>query len=441
MTGRPLNRAAVKPERLGGGRKISPRIFTAARKPGFSGLSCFLRSILHGGGQAVFERLRSHQLWAIRVERCWLTAVSARLRKLAPPGALKSGNMILDNKEAGHFEKLQALVAESDEILIASPFLARDISVLLNGLGVSDSIRKATLLTVLGTFDQALDKPALLSHFFSYCTNNKINARLLINERLHSKIYLFKRSGKAHQAVVTSANFTRKGLNENHETGVAIGDSSSLDAVEAIFFDDYYELTPRDVEKIKQAAESHKKNWRKEKKRSPDFDPWAHIDMPADIPRPYPNCDYYIKPMGWSGDHYDQHEPIDTKLHFSKITPHVCIGDILICYAVGPNSLLGYYEIITEPERDEASERWPWFVMGKCLSPAFSARFWETGLTLSKAASDYRKSFPGEPLTAAGNDTLNALMYGKDKLKLDGAFADYLISQISLSDKSLRNAE
>jgi len=68
----------------------------------------------------------------------------------------------------------------------------------------------------------------------------------------------------------------------------------------------------------------------------------------------------------------------------------------------------------------------------RCLSPAYSNHFWDTGVTLTKAVKCYNFQYPGEPLTSTGNTTLGALQWGIDKIKLDKSFADYLLALIRI---------
>lgn len=181
------------------------------------------------------------------------------------------------------------------------------------------------------------------------------------------------------------------------------------------------------------AAKKHKEKYGTHHHKTPVFNPWDHVAL-ADGAQVLPlDRNYYIKPVGCAEDPYEDHMPIGPKLFFSKTKPHVQSGDILICYAVGPLDLLGYYEILSPPEYDDSNERWPWFVMTKCLSPQYSARFWESNLKLTETVRSYNKQYPDDPVTVAGNKTLGALQWGKDKIKLDRDFAEHLISLIQLA--------
>lgn len=57
-------------------------------------------------------------------------------------------------------------------------------------------------------------------------------------------------------------------------------------------------------------------------------------------------------------------------------------------------------------------------------------KFWENRWHSLKSRKNYNKQFPGEPLAATGNTKLSN--WQNDKVKLDKAFADYLISLIRI---------
>jgi len=339
--------------------------------------------------------------------------------------------MIIDNKQISHLQELKSLFSQSTEVTIASPFLSSQVYTLLDGLNFSKKLRSITLITVLASFDQSLSAPLTLNQFSKYCNDQNITRRILIDDKLHGKVYIFKTNSIPKCALVTSANFTHTGLNKNHEVGVMIDDSRSISELESNLIKGCKEITFKDIQKIHQASINFVAAHPRKKTPKDAFSPWQYIKDESKSEHTN-NREYYIKPVGWTKEPYTEHKPLGQNLHFSKKRPNVKVGDILICYAVGPKHLLGYYEVLTEPAYDTNEERWPWYVKGRCLSPSFSNNFWNTGITLSKAVKRYQRIFPEQPMTSTGNTTLGALQWGSDKIKLDKTFSDYLISLIDV---------
>jgi len=227
---------------------------------------------------------------------------------------------VLDNKKLSHFDQLKKLIRESDELLIVSPFLSTDIYALLEGLSAAKHIKSITLVTVLAAFDQAITQPRILCNFIAFCVRNNIAYRLYIDEALHSKIYLFKKVNKPCYAVVTSANFTSKGLKENHETGVTITDSDTLYNLERNSVESCLELSSDDIAIVNAAAKLHIKQNGNKTFTPPRFNPWSLLatDTDSDGPPLYPDRNLYIKPIGCTQEPYIAHEPLSSRIHFSK---------------------------------------------------------------------------------------------------------------------------
>ena len=146
---------------------------------------------------------------------------------------------------------------------------------------------------------------------------------------------------------------------------------------------------------------------------------------------------YFIKPLGHSAGHYpDNATPSNNVdvVSFSKKRPRsVRVGDVLICYAVGSQKLLGYFEVITQPAfSGNDDDRWPWSVQVKNLCPSYSEKWMIFNNTLARIKSEYAVD---APLTYIGSKTLGALSFGADRIQLDERFANYLISIIERDAK------
>lgn len=90
-------------------------------------------------------------------------------------------------------------------------------------------IKKISLLTTL--IDDNLDLIKKSNSLHSFCLNcitQSIDYKVIINNKLHGKIYKSSKDGVLYKAIITFANFTEAGLGINHEWGVQIDDSNEL---------------------------------------------------------------------------------------------------------------------------------------------------------------------------------------------------------------------
>ena len=131
----------------------------------------------------------------------------------------------LDSK-TNHFSRIKDLVLESNKIIIVSPFLMGDFGTFFNDLDLND-LSNIHLITTLKpkSFDQINKTNSFLTFVeLPIFNSNKVDFKISINNRLHGKIYIFKKSDKPFKAIITSANFTDSGLSYNHEWWIEISD-------------------------------------------------------------------------------------------------------------------------------------------------------------------------------------------------------------------------
>ncbi|HFQ5215020.1 TPA: phospholipase D family protein [Vibrio vulnificus] len=210
---------------------------------------------------------------------------------------------ILSNITGSHHQDLQRLVDQGgDRLLITSPFLASDMTSFLDGFHFN-AIKNIELVTTFKANDpEQLTKPKQLLDFLEYFNTKypKVKAKVHIDNSLHGKIYALTKNHE-HQAIITSANFTKNGLHHNHEWGVLTPHSDHLDNLideiyEAI---EFRELTLTQLRKAVMFAEQYSSQKAWETKQ-----PSADIDI---LPRVYSSESdsdkeplYFLKPMGLS---------------------------------------------------------------------------------------------------------------------------------------------
>jgi len=130
-----------------------------------------------------------------------------------------------------HLAKFTEFAKSSDEIILMSPFLAHDLSTILNK-NIIKKIKKLIIITRLSSDAYELSmKINFLFTLENFC-NSKKNFLIKIDNRLHGKIYLFKKNGKLFSGIITSANLTLNGFNFNNEWGIIITNQQFLIEIE-----------------------------------------------------------------------------------------------------------------------------------------------------------------------------------------------------------------
>jgi len=340
---------------------------------------------------------------------------------------------ILNNINSSHFNELKSLVKEADELHIISPFLMESFDVFFDEIIAQSGVKQIVLTTTLRDDDSDLFKKANSLYSFSVnCMNRTIAYRIHIDNKLHGKIYIASKDSNPIRGIITSANFTDRGLNHNHEWGVQIDDSASLKQIIADLSKvSSHALTNEELHNIIIKIDSFAQNAGMPTELK--FKLEINSFIKHKVPEKASDVRYFIKPLGSSDQHFKHTRKISNDIelmHFSKRRPNsVRIGDILICYGVGTAKLLGYFEVLSEPyTRDH--ERWPWEVKAKNLAPKYS----QSWVSFENTISSIQASFdPKLAVTYVGGKTLGALQFGADKIRLSEEFAQHVISIIESS--------
>lgn len=342
---------------------------------------------------------------------------------------------IVNNLSQNHFHEVINMARSGDTFYIISPFLMESFDTVFCEFNNS-SIKNIHLVTTLKSNDiDLLRKANALHSFCSLCVRNDIKFQIYIDNKLHGKIYAASKNGNFIGGIVSSANFTESGLNNNHEWGIQISDSCTIEKlIKEVFqvcskplnktsissiikkVDDYFKTGPELIETNLQLS----------------------VDEFIDFDMRIPDKRYFLKPVGSTEAPFPTNRTLDSDiatLHFSKRKPQaVRVGDILICYAVGTTKLLGYFEVITAPVfSGNDQDRWPWIIQGKNLCPEYSDHWTEYNNTLSTVKDQFTAN---RPITYVGGNTLGSLNFGSDKVRLSTDFATHLIHTIT---KSIKN--
>ncbi len=124
-------------------------------------------------------------------------------------------------------KSVQQLFTECERnIFIASPFInAHGIGVLTNVLAertVGITVEVLTCVTPKSLQEGSLDLAALV-----HLCQAQPSTKVLSLPRLHAKVYIVD----GCKAIITSANFTRGGLLQNYEYGIALFDKSLVESI------------------------------------------------------------------------------------------------------------------------------------------------------------------------------------------------------------------
>jgi HKD family nuclease len=363
--------------------------------------------------------------------------------------------MLISNITSDHKSHVQKLIEVSDgNFIIVSPFIASDMTSFLENFNFSKLARIELVTTFKPKDAEQLTKPFQLLDFMTYFKNLYPNIKIFIhiNNNLHGKLYISGNENK--QMIVTSANFTRNGMFENHEWGILLQDQSIIEhAIEEIFESiDYKEISFSQLTQACDFAKIYKRDHPKMNEK-PDItcDILKRVYSDNDVKNIAPQ--YFLKPIGDSDkpitlESRRDYSELCPKLYFSKRRPRaVRKGDILITTAVGAGSLLSYFRVTSDIlviSKDEQLKnpwfaRWPHYVMGENQSPKFGGQWWQHNLRRQDLLKQFHELYPSNPVTDAGGFTLNTLNRGQDKVKITKEFGDFLISKISQYERYKKN--
>lgn len=354
-----------------------------------------------------------------------------------------------------HSTRLKQLFDESDAVILTSPFLMSNFADFFGEINFSQ-LKKFHLITTLlpKSLDQ-IKKISSLSSLIAFpdIRDKKVDCQISLNNKLHGKIYIFKRSDNYISAIVSSANFTNSGLSRNHEWGVEITDKEEIKNLEKSIVEsiEFSNLTIDEIHRMqKEANEFVERKPQTETKdielKLTDFISSSNWTSQLDS-----TINYWLKPIGVTGEPIEEGDPFSSvnvgkgDLNFSKLRPTgVKPNDILITYGVGTTKILSIYRVTSFPEyvtKEDIKEvdwyeRWPWYVTGENLTPIFGGKWWKYNFHINGLREQFLKANKDGKITAVGGKTLGGLNFGKDKLKLSSDFATFIIRKIvEINDK------
>lgn len=336
---------------------------------------------------------------------------------------------ILSNSSyTNHHAAFMSFCKTADEIVMASPFCYADFSAFADAILDIGSIRKVIFITTAKN-EEIAGKIDSLYSFSKEMERIGVQWTLQIDNKLHGKVYIFKKCGQPIVGIISSANLTHNGMELNHEWGVQIDNVQLLEEMESKIVKDAPNVLS--IEKLNEIKDrvitSCLLGYQKLKSVDVDIDDIVYAYQVAKATK------IFIKPYGVSEKPiYDGDFSRDKKMYFSKRRPKaVRVGDILVVYAVGGRRIIGVYEVMSRPIKEIGGmKRWPWYVEAKCLTPNLSNHKWRYVCpSVTQIAYDYVARFD-KSITHVGTKTLGALNFGSDKIWLDDNYGCYLLGKL-----------
>jgi hypothetical protein len=354
--------------------------------------------------------------------------------------------MLISNSTNPHKGVLNSLLRECHGTLfIASPYLAETMGAFLEEFDFSN-VTHIDLMTTLKPNDpEQLTKPFQLKDFFDHFKSKypKTQVHVHIDNHLHGKLYILGKTNR--KMIITSANFTNKGMVGNHEFGHLIDNDTliqqTLDELQKCI--EYKELSYEQIQKACLFSETYRT-------QNPDWikTPSIQCDILktvcADTDPKNVSPKYYLKPLGdlkkepinW--DSQRDFSELNQRIHFKKAPEGIRKGDVIITTAIGCGALLSYFYVTLGPKKmtslelkkEPRCERWSWYVEGRNQSPIFVKKWSVAKLNRDDLSNEFIELYPDIALTKAGNKIVPIILQC-GYAQLTKEFGEFLISRIN----------
>ncbi|MCU0413878.1 MAG: NgoFVII family restriction endonuclease [Ignavibacteriaceae bacterium] len=350
-----------------------------------------------------------------------------------------------------HYYVIKSRICCCNEVIIASPFLMDDFKAFFNDLDLK-KLKKIHLITTLKpkSFDQIRKVTSFQSLIeLPIIQNKSVKYQISIDNRLHGKIYIFKKKKKPFSAIITSANFTDSGLSTSHEWGVEITNENQITALEKSIYDciEVDSISQRKISELNKLINIFLGKNPKSENREIPLNLSTRLKFNSKKRRFDDSTEFWLKPIGVTGFPVTPDRKFDSKtydLHFSKQRPTgVRKNDIVICYGVGSGKILSIYQTTSLPKYSTVKQmnktswlkRWPWYIKSKNISPKYGSNWTRHDLKIGQLALDFLNLASKGGVLANGSKSLGGLNWGKDKLKLSPEFAKFIINKVIKRNK------
>jgi hypothetical protein len=334
-----------------------------------------------------------------------------------------------------HAATIAKLFRQADRVTIVSPFLMPDFNKYL------DSVRPKTLLeihlvtTLVPRSPDQIKKVRSMTSLLDWCNKNEVSTVISVNNKLHGKIYIFQHRGIFQAAIVSSANFTNSGLNDQHEWGVLIRDAVSVSALyeQVTGCIEFPGIRHDDISRMAAEIEDYlKKQGRPPRPKIPVSLLKNITGLPA--LRISSETNFWLKPIGHAHGHVSPDRKFDQerdRLHFAKRRPkNISVGDILIAFAVGSGKIISVYKMMTPPHYAPDEERWPWYVTGKNMTKDYGRDWWANDLDIYRLLYAFDKNHPNTDIKPRGVQSFEGFKWGLDRMQITPAFGNFILEKV-----------
>lgn len=348
---------------------------------------------------------------------------------------------IVNNRfiKSNHYNTLIEFSKNADEIIIVSPFLSNSLNFF--PFNKFPKLKKISLITnFCQNFTSQCNIVNFIKELFEYGKRKGIAIEIFNDSILHGKIYIYKNKNQFEFAILSSANFTTKGLKINNEWGVIVDNKETIEKISNDLFSNikHEQISEQKNKEFQEILNNNPKKPNSEENNISLIDKLKIKKNPLNL---LPKITFWLKPFGVSGDFISWDRKFDkTKinLHFSAKYPRgIKINDILITYAVGYKNILSIYKVISEIKNSSTlNDRWPYYVIGKNLTPFYGKNWNKYNITITNQKSEVIENNLFD-ITPSKKNSFGSLMRGADKLKITEEFANYIINKIIIIENKI----
>lgn len=351
-----------------------------------------------------------------------------------------------------HWSLLRGLAALADHCLLVSPYLYEDFAGLFDGLSLQ-GVGFELISSIDRQGPDQLKKPFGLRSFGQVVRQATGSWPAIgLTDDLHSKIYVFSKSGTAFAGLVTSANLTNSGLRRRqHETGVLIDDPTLIQTLTVMARAGlrYASLAPHQLDKLCDLMAMNRDRF---KTQIEDFDVGLAARL-AEYATPSAgnreirlagHAKYFIKVSGVTGhpilpENERKFDQPHSQLDFTQEPRNIRLGDCLLEVAVGGRCFLSYYACASQPfarteeekQADPDYVRWPVYVYANNLSLHYGARWFESPLMYDEVIEEFLATHPEAHVTTNGGDHIRGpIQYGSSYVQVTPEFGQFVKTRI-----------
>lgn len=252
---------------------------------------------------------------------------------------------------------------------------------------------------------------------------------------MHGKVYIGLSGDHFIGAIISSANFTRNGIERNHEWGVFIDNPEEIESVYNLVLNDAVRTVgKRDLEKMKAWFDNHP--IKPSTKTNIDLDV-LDLVSPPHVPSKGDSVTYWLKPYGTINDPVPDTMKFDDdpfKMTFARGVKNIKEGDVLVVYAVGSRKIISVFVStgawdIKKTFNSPREERWPYYVVCRNLTAEFGTKWSQKSLTLDTLRDSYLRMYPNKEVRP-GSKNFRVLQWGRDRIKIEREFTEYVIDEL-----------